>query len=200
MKNNKKVIWCFIITAVFIFTASPVFSNDSLKSDNCFKLKEFGVFSGWGEGKLIAQDHLQVIPLFLQFGFDMKPILSKIKIKLKGDVNFVLEPLLNTVISPNNNVELGCNFMVKYSFPLINKLHLYLEAGPGLLYGTQHINKQSTQFNFSEQAGAGLKFYFSANKAINFGYRFRHFSNAGIKEPNHGVNTDLFLCGLTISY
>lgn len=155
--------------------------------------KEFGISTGWGSGELKRQDDYNLIPLYFQFGFDIaKPFGGKLK--------FILEPFLNTIVSPDSNVEIGNDFVLRYSYPIVQKINLYIDFGLGMMFASQHTSEQSTQFNFTEQGGGGISYAFSKNKSINFGYRFRHFSNAGIKEPNKGIDMDFLLCGITVSY
>lgn len=173
--------------------------NTTEKNEQVYT-KEFGIFSGWASGELKIQDDYEAIPLHLQFGFDITSLLSKINIRQQGNLRFLLEPYLNTIVSPNSNVEIGNNFILKYSYPIYKRIYLYFEGGLGMLYTSQHTYEQSTQFNFSEQAGGGISYLFSKNKAISFGYRYRHLSNADIKEPNRGIDMDYFLCGISVLY
>ena len=65
----------------------------------------------------------------------------------------------------------------------------YLEAAVGfhLLSRTSLGDKRfSTQFQFGDHLGAGLRF--GAKGEFDLGYRFQHLSNAGIKRPNDGIN------------
>jgi len=158
--------------------------------------KEFGVLSGWLEGDLRHQDDCEIVPLYLQIGFDITPD----KAKSWGSFKFMLEPFINTIISPSKNVEAGNNFVFKYSHPVIGRISLYLEGGAGLMYTTLHTEEQGTQFNFTQQVGGGISFLFAKNKALNLGYRYRHFSNAHIKEPNKGIDVDGFLVGISVLY
>lgn len=65
----------------------------------------------------------------------------------------------------------------------------YLEAGIGahLLSETTIGDKRlSTRFQFGDHLGFGYRF--GAKRALDLGYRFQHLSNAGIKQPNNGIN------------
>ena len=44
----------------------------------------------------------------------------------------------------------------------------------------------STAFQFGDHVGVGVRF--GDKGKYELGYRYQHFSNAGIKEPNQGVN------------
>ena len=197
MKVTKKQLLISLLVIILSFSATS-FGYCEIEDDQYSR--DFGVFSGWGSGNLKRQDDYETIPLYFQFGFDAKPFFKKFKLNPPGDIRFIVEPFLNTVVNPDANIEAGCDFILKYSHPITQRLNLYLEIGPGMMYTSQHTTEQGTQFNFCEQGGVGVSFSFSENKAINFGYRYRHFSNLGIEEPNGGVDMEFFLCGITISY
>ena len=160
-------------------------------------LSSFGVVSGYGVAPLdkTSSDY-EVIPLLPQFGFDIHPLAEKIHIKPKGLLEFVVEPLMNLVINPGTNAEIGCSFMLRYSDKITSRIAPYFEGGLGMIYTTQHTHKQSTQFNFITQAGLGLQFFLNKHVALTGGYRFRHLSNADIDKPNRGIDSHFGLVGV----
>ena len=80
------------------------------------------------------------------------------------------------VFSAGPGLEL--DFIREYSF---------IEAGISPTFITKHsfrTNELGGLFNFTSYAGI----YFSPLKFLIAGYRFQHMSNAGIYQPNPGVN------------
>ena len=72
----------------------------------------------------------------------------------------------------------------------------YAEAGigPHLLSETRLGSRTlSTSFQFGSLLGVGLGF--GDNGQYELAYRFQHISNAGIKEPNDGLNLHLLRLG-----
>ena len=69
----------------------------------------------------------------------------------------------------------------------------YLEAGIGAhLLSKSSVSTErrfGTLFQFGSHLGMGLRF--GAKHAFDIGYRFQHLSNAGIKDPNQGINFHL---------
>ena len=64
----------------------------------------------------------------------------------------------------------------------------YVEAGIGVaLFSSTQIedNKLGSAFNFEDRIGFGLRF----NGGHEIGIRATHYSNAGIKEPNDGIES-----------
>ncbi|MCM8774132.1 MAG: acyloxyacyl hydrolase [Candidatus Omnitrophica bacterium] len=163
-------------------------------------LKEFGIIFGFARGDLIDKEDYEIIPTILRLGFDFKPILEKFNFSPQGLSEFLFEPFINPITSPDSNLEVGCSFLGKYAFPIYRKVFLFFEGGVGLIYITQHTNEQSTQFNFIPQIGGGINYFFQDDLAFNLGYRYRHLSNASIRQPNKGINVDMLLIGLSLFF
>jgi lipid A 3-O-deacylase len=66
----------------------------------------------------------------------------------------------------------------------------YIEAGAGVRGLSQRMINAgynlSSAFQFSEVVGVGAQF--GSHQQYEVGLRFQHISNAGIKEPNPGIN------------
>jgi len=66
---------------------------------------------------------------------------------------------------------------------------LYLEAGIGahfLSHSSLGDKQLSTSFQFGDHLGVGYRF--GDKQAFDLGYVYQHYSNAGIKKPNDGIN------------
>lgn len=72
----------------------------------------------------------------------------------------------------------------------------YIEAGIGLSYWSKtHIKTRnmSTHFHFEDRIGAGIRY-----KNLDFSFRYMHYSNAGIKHPNMGI--DIFIGSISYKF
>ncbi len=161
-----------------------------------FSLDSIGVMSGYLFAPLKDKQDYKVVPFCVSLNFNYRSLFKNAE-KIKGDVIFSLEPFINTVYSPDANIEAGMNLLVRYVFPSKSKLRFYIKGGFGAVYMTQHTKEQSTQYNFLSQVGPGVSYFLNKHTSIDFEYRFRHLSNADIKEPNAGINANVFLCGIT---
>lgn len=91
--------------------------------------------------------------------------------------------------------EFGVNPLVRF-IKDSGAIRPYIEAGAGVR-GLTHptINdgySLGTAFQFTEIVGVGAQF--GSHQQYEAGLRFQHISNAGIKEPNPGINfTQLYL-------
>ncbi len=91
--------------------------------------------------------------------------------------------------SRNDVYELGVNPLVRF-IKDTGAIRPYIEAGAGVR-GLTHptVNddyRLSTAFQFTEIVGVGAQF--GGHQQYEAGFRFQHISNAGIKEPNPGIN------------
>ncbi len=162
------------------------------------RLKERGFLSGWREGPLDKADNYRTIPFILRFGFDLTPLVPGIH--PPGLLELEVEPFLSAVLGPETNMEGGFNLLLKYAYPLTSRFFPYIEGGSGLLYTSQHFEEQSTYLNSIVQGGVGFQYFFRKSTSLDVGYRFRHFSNAGTREPNEGINTQAILLGISFFY
>lgn len=180
-----------VFFALIVFSIVPVFG---------LSLETVEILSGYFEADLEGKDDYQGVPLLVSFNFDAKPLLNGIGLNIPGSFNLIAEPFFNTIISPENNIEVGSNFLVKYGFPLTKRIMPYIKGGVGVLYMSQGSNEQSTKYNFLPQGGGGVHFFFSENTALTVEYRYRHLSNASVKSPNSGIDADIYLTGIAIFF
>ena len=207
----------FILSFIFVFCLSLYAFASNLQDDKEDEkwsfpyTKEIGIISGYAHGNLKEKGSYKVTPGIVRLGFNLDsiglgfcdilyPAARSLDIKLKGFTEFIIEPYLNAVVSPNSNVEAGAAIFIKYSYPLTQKIYPYALAGGGVGYLSQHTREQSMQWGFTPQLGAGLSYFFKKDTSLSFEYRYRHFSNADLKEPNDGINVDMFLAGISWFY
>ncbi len=163
-------------------------------------LQEVGFFTGYGKGDLERQKTLEFIPLGVRFGFDLRPLGKKLGWEPKGLLELVCEPHFGYNLQPNDTMEFGLAFFLKYGFPLTEKLYPFIEVGTGPYYMTWSTDSQSTQFNFDSQGGLGLLYFLGSHWVVNTSFRYRHVSNADIKKPNGGIQSLVYLIGFSYYY
>ena len=169
-------------------------------SQNIYALDGIEIYSGFFEANLKNNDDYQGIPLLVSLNYSVKEAFSKIGLNTKGKVDFVLEPFANTIISPEANVEVGSNFLIKYVFPLSEKIQPYFKGGLGVLYMSQKTEEQGTQYNFLPQAGVGVHFFIDENTALSCEYRYRHLSNNSFDDRNGGIDANMALVGISFFF
>ncbi|MEM9602776.1 MAG: acyloxyacyl hydrolase [Pseudomonadota bacterium] len=75
----------------------------------------------------------------------------------------------------------------------------YAEFGIGVGYlsdKTIRFRNLSTRFQFEDRLGVGLTF--GKDNAHDLNFRYMHYSNANMKEPNHGI--DIFMLSYAYTY
>lgn len=180
-------------------TPEPAKPKQTLKS-KCLEGIEF--LSGFQWGKIHdTTRNYNVIPFLVDFNFDLAPLLRKININPWQLVQFQIEPFLGFISSPRSNIEVGNSFLFKVGLlPKSWKFQPYLKAGAGLIFVSQHFGEQGTKFNFIESGCFGAHFFIRKNTALTLEGRMRHLSNAGIKAPNHGVNSYSVVGGVSYEF
>ena len=159
------------------------------------------VLSGYGWGDLKPNKNYRLYPLVFDLDINLKKFTSKFGFNPPMLLQFQLEPYIAGVTDPNSNVEVGNAFALKVGIlPESFAVQPYIKAAAGTLYMSQHTHEQSTQFNFYEYGGAGVHWFINKNIGLTAEYRFRHLSNAGIKQPNGGINTSFALAGIDYKF
>jgi hypothetical protein len=164
-------------------------------------LRSISLVSGYGVAPLKkTNSDYEIIPILPQFGFDINPLAEKLHIKPKGFLEFVVEPVMNLIINPSTNAEVGCSFFLKYSQRITSRIAPYVEGGLGMIYASVSTYEQGTKYNFITQAGLGIQFFINEHFALTGGYRFRHLSNADIDKQNKGIDHHFGLVGISYYY
>ena len=112
---------------------------------------------------------------------------------------FYLEPQFNLVATAKPvDIEFGSNIGLRYYQKLSQGFYLYQMLGSGPHFITADLPKQARGFIFSDNLALGFFKKLSAVRSLflNVQLRVRHISNAGLKQPNAGVNTLGLLIGL----
>ena len=89
---------------------------------------------------------------------------------------------------------------MKYTHSLTGRLTAYLMGSVGPHYISLKTVDQASGFIFADTVGAGFYYRITESSAINIGYRFRHASNAGLKMPNGGINTNFCTVGYSVFF
>ncbi len=97
----------------------------------------------------------------------------------------------------------GLTALLRYDLRTGTRILPFVEGGAGLLVSTPQSRDplsqfRASQFNFTLQIGAGLRYLLSKRVSLNLEYRFHHISDAHITEKNPGLNSDFVLLGLSL--
>lgn len=93
-----------------------------------------------------------------------------------------------------NGYEFGLNCGLVFRYSPLQKLGVYAGVSAGPHYVSATPIRQARGFIFSDNAFGGMNLKSAKNTWIDLRIGFRHISNAGLREPNGGVN-NLMLSG-----
>lgn len=180
-KSTKALMYkvaSMVLLLIFLFSIN-LFAFDIRKPESV------DYFLGYGQGPLEKQDDYQFSILAVDFSYPLSSVWD-----------FQLEPFASYVFQPDSNFEIGLAFFFKYSFFKKKVISPYIKAGSGVIYTSQDTYEQSTDFNFVDQICGGFRVIFK-KLTVFLEYRHRHISNAGIKRPNSGLDSNLYLIGFS---
>ena len=120
----------------------------------------------------------------------------------KNDLFIYLEPqLVGVLFSPegrDKEIEFGANLGLEYRVNFSEKTALIGAIGAGPHYMSAEIQKQANGFIFSDNFTLGLKQTLGDSKTdLHLRARFRHLSNANLKQPNQGIDSWFLIFGAT---
>ena len=118
----------------------------------------------------------------------------------KLGISFELEGIISIAEAEDTGWELGISPLLKFTLPVTGFLHPFLEGGVGII--TQQFRSPNVphSFNFTPQVGVGVDIAVTPTWALTVAYRYRHSSNAGLVQPNPGLNMNIIQAGLTYFY
>ncbi|MCI0348548.1 MAG: acyloxyacyl hydrolase [Acidobacteriales bacterium] len=80
-----------------------------------------------------------------------------------------------------------------------SRVQPFAEGNVGFLYFTRPTPyTNSSNFNFTFSLGAGLQTFTSRRRAVSFGYKYHHLSNAFIAPANPGLDSNVFYVGYSL--
>ena len=115
----------------------------------------------------------------------------------RGNLELVAELFAGAQFHPNNRYLVGLTPLIRYNFATGSRWVPFFNAGAGLSATNIDGVDLTGTFQFNLQGGAGTHYFLNDRTAITVQYRWLHFSNAHIQDPNYGVNTQMFLAGVT---
>ncbi len=114
----------------------------------------------------------------------------------RGNLEVIGELFGGVQFHPETRYLTGLNALFRYNIATETRWVPFLTCGAGVTLTQIGDPDLSGTFQFDPQAGLGTHYFFRENVAFTAEWRWLHISNAGIKEPNNGVNTQMFMAGI----
>lgn len=204
MKKPCIALFPLLFPVIFAISAPPCRAAAEALPDEekpAVYLNEIGIGSGYVWGSLNGEDaDLSVYPAFVRIGFNANGLFG-LKSR-RNALQLTLEPFVNVVSGPEDGMEAGCGFGVRYLHEVASPVDLFIEASAAPMYYSIDTKEQGKAgFNFLDQIGAGLQYRFAPGKAFFAGYRWRHISHAGLADrSNDGINSNALVAGFSWLY
>lgn len=115
----------------------------------------------------------------------------------RGNFEFLLEGTFLYMFEPKSGIAGGIAPGLRYNFLTNTRFIPFFFAGVGFIALDADLARQSDGLNFIVQSGVGLHYFMSQRTALTGEWRFHHISNASIHDRNAGINSSLFMLGLT---
>ncbi len=117
---------------------------------------------------------------------------------LRGNFQLLLEPtLVRLDASSRSSTVGGASGLVRWLFTGNGTFRPYLEAGAGVLGGHTDFRQTTCDVNYILTGGPGVLVFLNEQTAVTLGYRFEHISNGGKCSSNLGLNSSMFLLGVS---
>jgi lipid A 3-O-deacylase len=115
----------------------------------------------------------------------------------RGNFELLLEGTFLYMLEPKRGIAGGLAPGVRYNFLTGTRIIPFLQAGVGFIALDADLTRQSDGLNFILQSGLGLHYFITQRTALTGEWRFHHISNASIHDRNAGINSSLFMLGVT---
>ena len=116
---------------------------------------------------------------------------------LHGSLELIAEPTYLKINRDESTNFVGPTAVARWVFGVGGRIRPYVEAGVGALVGESGTIQTNCDLNFSLQVGTGVLLFWSERSAVTVGYRLHHLSNGNLCEGNRGLNSALFILGIS---
>jgi len=150
---------------------------------------EYQIFTSGGHGTNGSQMNDGAFNIGLRFGLVLTAPHGPGFLKGRLEYAVGVSPLY--CVTQQNGTACGGGvdaFAFKWMFSKPRKVVPYIEIGGGTLFTSMKIPPHTSQINFTSGGAFGLHFLQSKHN-ISAEVRYQHISNAGMVEPNPGINT-----------
>lgn len=188
MKKRRLLLGFFVSLALFHSTS--VFAEDTFQKGTT----EWGLSAGFGDNF-----HFKNVREDIQFLF-LSPWWGKVLKKWDrgGSLEFIAEGFLSyTRQESKDRYAVGITPLLAHNFKNFGKVVPFLELGAGILYTDLDPERFGSQFNFTPQAGGGIRYELGPDRFLKLSYRYHHISNADLDEENRGIDSNFFSIGLS---
>jgi lipid A 3-O-deacylase len=195
-KRLALVIAAFMLLAAFP-GAVPAEDRWDANRANHRWISEAGFITGYGNAS-IDEGSYKTLLLIAHIGAGINRFIPALR-DHRGALSFFLEPQINPALQ-QSDIEAGLGIGFQYAYPVTESIAPYVLVMTGPHYISVDTTAQAEGLNFASAAGVGFYLSLTPHIALNCGYRYRHISNANLKQPNGGINSHIGLLGLSFFF
>ena len=135
-------------------------------------------------------------PVLFQAGYTVTDVHGPTPIR--GSLEVIFEPTFLIIATPKKTFGEGASLLARYNFVTGTRWVPFFDLGIGFLHWNLEIPKTlQTHFNFTLQASTGLHYFVADHLAITGQVRLFHISNSHRASPNIGINSTVYLLGVS---
>jgi len=98
---------------------------------------------------------------------------------------------------PDHAYIVGAAPLLRYNFTGLQRRVPFIQGGGGVAATDIGRPDLGSTFESNVQGGVGVRYLLTQDVGLTLEYRYIHFSNAGIRQPNVGVNANVLLMGVS---
>jgi hypothetical protein len=182
----KRFWWTAVILAV---VAGIIPAKAAAQVDLNVAGSEWQVWTGGGHGINGSQSGTGVWNLGLRYGLVLTAPHGPGFLRGRLEYAFDVVPAWAIIQKTNTAYGGGVNpFAFKWIFTTPRKVKPYFEIEGGTLFTNTKVPEGTSQINFTTSGALGLHIP-GENHTYSVEVRFMHISNAGMSNPNPGINT-----------
>ena len=115
----------------------------------------------------------------------------------RGNLELLLELFGGGQFKPNDRYFVGITPLIRYNLSTGSHWVPFVDVGAGVSSTNIDGPDLTGNFQFNIEGGLGTHYFLNDRAALTIQYRWLHFSDAGIKRPNSGTNTQMFHVGVS---
>lgn len=115
----------------------------------------------------------------------------------RGNIELLFEGALLVNTGPTKGIGGGAGSTLRYNFLRGERFIPFLDANFGVVGLDMDLERQADGFAFNVGFGAGAHWFVAPRTSLSGEFRWQHISNAKTHMPNDGINTALFVVGVT---
>jgi hypothetical protein len=160
-------------------------------------MQELGIISGGGEPVVIAHslNERNTFVQTVQWTYTLFGLHPTARGQLRIGVEVVP---LQVIFQTQTTYGVGFSpIFFQWLTPPIGRVTPFAELLGGAIYTNHQVPEGISRFNYTAQAGGGLRIGVAEGWWLNVGYRLHHISNGGLGPRTPSLNSNYFLAGVT---